>query len=406
MRLVHLADLHLGFRQFQRVTPTGVNQREADVALAFTRAVDKTIALAPDLVLVAGDVFHTVRPTNTAILHCVRQVQRLVQALPNAPVVMIAGNHDAPRSSDTVCILTLLAQFGVTVVHRAAERVHFPAHGLSVLCVPDVPHEERVKLEPDPDAKFNVLLLHGEVRGVMPSRGELADRATEIYEPGDFSAAWDYVALGHYHVYTRVAEKAYYAGAIEYTSSNNWGEVSSVWKEVRYEQKQKLPGKGIVEHDLVTAKHKFHLIQPPRRVLDLEPVSARGLNAEAVDAAIRHAVERAPGGIDEKVVRLVVQDLPRHVARELDYKAIRDYSRRALNFQLDARRPELLRTGDAHSGAPGRRPSLAETLRDRLLARPLEAGTDRERLVALGLEYLRQADELATPMATDGEEDG
>ncbi len=399
MRLVHLADLHLGFRQFQRVTPTGVNQREADVALAFTRAIDKTIALAPDLVLVAGDVFHTVRPTNTAILHTVRQVQRLVQALPHAPVVMIAGNHDAPRSSDTVCILTLLAQFGVTVVHRGTERVAFPEHGLSVLCVPDVPQAERVRLEPDPDARFNVLLLHGEVRGVMPGHGDGTDRATEVYEAGDFSAAWDYVALGHYHVYTRVADKAYYAGALEYTSPNAWG-------ELREERRQKLPGKGIVEHDLATGKHKFHPIEPPRRVIDLEPVSARGQNAEAVDTLVRQAIDRAPGGIDDKVVRLVVQDLPRHVARELDYKQIRDFSRRALHFQLDARRPELLRTGEASSGAPGRRPSLAETLRDRLLARSLEVGTDRERLVALGLEYLRQADEIATPTAVDGEEVG
>jgi DNA repair exonuclease SbcCD nuclease subunit len=64
MRLVHLSDLHLGFRQYQRLTPTGVNQREADVALAFRRAVDRTVELRPDLVLVAGDVFHTcARPT-------------------------------------------------------------------------------------------------------------------------------------------------------------------------------------------------------------------------------------------------------------------------------------------------------------------------------------------------------
>ena len=62
MRLVHLADLHLGFRQYQRLTPAGINQREADVAGTFRRALDRVIALRPDLVLVAGDVFHTVRP--------------------------------------------------------------------------------------------------------------------------------------------------------------------------------------------------------------------------------------------------------------------------------------------------------------------------------------------------------
>ena len=399
MRLVHFADLHLGFRQFQRVTPTGMNQREADVALAFTRAIDRTIALRPDLVLVAGDVFHTVRPTNTAILHAVRQVQRLVAALPDSPLVMIAGNHDAPRSSETSCILTLFAQLGATVVHRAVERVQFAERRLSVLCVPDVPHAARPDLTPDPDALFNVLLLHGDVEGAIPLHAASVDRATVQYAPGDFGGGWDYVALGHYHVYKQVAPKAYYAGALDYTSPNSWG-------ELREERSRKLPGKGLIEHDLATGKHKFHSIEPPRRLIDLPPISARGQNAEAVDAAIKQAVERAPDGIDDKVVRLVVHDLPRHVARELDYKQIRAFAKRALHFQLDPRRPESLRVGDAVSGAPGRRPSLAETLRDRLLARALQQGIDRDRLVSQGLEYLRQADDLTAPTAVMGEEEG
>ena len=68
MRLVHLSDLHLGYRQFQRQTAAGINQREADVASVFRAAIDKIIDVKPDLVLMAGDVFHNVRPSNPAIL--------------------------------------------------------------------------------------------------------------------------------------------------------------------------------------------------------------------------------------------------------------------------------------------------------------------------------------------------
>jgi len=67
MRIAHLADLHLGFRQFQRLDASGVNQREADVAGAFRRAIDAVIDRRPDAVLIAGDLFHSVRPTNRAI---------------------------------------------------------------------------------------------------------------------------------------------------------------------------------------------------------------------------------------------------------------------------------------------------------------------------------------------------
>ena len=67
MKIAHLADLHLGYRAYHRSTSRGVNQREADVADAVRRAVAQVAELRPDLVLIAGDVFHAVRPSNTAI---------------------------------------------------------------------------------------------------------------------------------------------------------------------------------------------------------------------------------------------------------------------------------------------------------------------------------------------------
>src|SRR3989304_5035706 len=100
-----------------------MNQREADVAESFTRAVDRVIGLAPDLVLIGGDVFHTVRPTNLAILHAFPQVSRLVPGLPGAIVAMVPGNHDMPRSTETTCILRLFTPLGIHVVKRRRMQV-------------------------------------------------------------------------------------------------------------------------------------------------------------------------------------------------------------------------------------------------------------------------------------------
>ena len=61
MKLAHLSDLHLGFRQYERLTPRGANQREADVATALKRAVDDLLEQEPDCVVIAGDVFNAVR---------------------------------------------------------------------------------------------------------------------------------------------------------------------------------------------------------------------------------------------------------------------------------------------------------------------------------------------------------
>ncbi|MCX5766010.1 MAG: DNA repair exonuclease [Gemmatimonadetes bacterium] len=385
MRLVHLSDLHLGFRQFQRTTPAGINQREADVALSFTRAIDRVIELRPELVLIGGDVFHTVRPTNPAILHAFAQFSRLMRELPDAIVVMVAGNHDMPRSSETTCILRLFAPLGIHVVDSEPRRLRFPEHGLSILAVPDMPPGS-VALEPDPDATTNVLVLHGEVAGAIPQHLEHTDRASLQIPAADVSSpGWNYVALGHYHVYKRVGPNAYYSGALDYTSSNPWGEIEE-------EREQKLPGKGMIERDLVTGKQTFHPLTVARPLVDLTPIAGRGMSAPDLDAAIAAAVDKAPGGIDGKVVRLVARDVPRHVLREVDHKALRDLQRRALHFHLDTRRPEMVRP--ATSGAPGRRASLADTLRESLRSRTLTSDIDRDALVELGLHYLREAESM------------
>ena len=396
MRLVHLSDLHLGFRQFQRQTPAGINQREADVAAAFARAVDKLIAIAPDVILVGGDVFHTVRPTNTAILHAFQQFARLVAALPRTAVVIVAGNHDMPRSTETSCILRLFAApLGIHVADREAHRFRFDDLGLAVLAVPDLP-PGTVELMPDPTARYNVLLLHGEVQGALPhadtpERAEVQIPVSEVTREG-----WDYVALGHYHVYKRVADHVYYSGSLEYTSTNPWGELAD-------EKAAKLPGKGMIERDLRSGKQTFHPLPVSRPYLDLPPIEGRGMSAADLDRAIQNAVSRVGGGIDGKVVRLVARNVPRHIAREIDHKALRELQRRALHFHFDTRRPELVRRQSA-GGAPGRRPSLADTLREALRGRAVPAGVESDALIALGLRYLEEAEDSEPVRALPGEE--
>jgi DNA repair protein SbcD/Mre11 len=391
MRLVHLADLHLGYRQYQRLTPGGVNQREADVATTFRSSIDRIIALRPDVIVVAGDIFHSVRPTNQAILHAFLQFSRLVRQLPETTVLLVAGNHDTPRAAETGGILQLFAQLGLSVVDREATRLSFPEKELSILAVPDVPGLIRPPLTPDPSARFNVLVIHGEVQGMLPAGAATTDRAAVEISHEELSASrWDYVAFGHYHVYREIAPNAYYSGSIDYTSANSWGEL--------YEQRvADIPGKGFIERDLISGRHRFHALPPTRPLLDLPPISAVGLTATELDERIHALVDGIEDGIDDKIVRVTIRDVPRHIARELDHKTIRDYKRRALNFQLDLLRPEATRTHA--SGAPGRRPSLNEIVREKLAARPLDADLDRGALIDRAMKYLDEAQAIAPAAA-------
>ena len=390
MRLVHLSDLHLGYRQYQRLTPTGINQREADVARTFKAAVDQLIALRPDIVLVAGDVFHTSRPTNAAILHAFRQFLRVRTELPDATIVMVAGDHDTPRTSESGSIMGLFEQIGVHVASAEARRFTIPEHGVSILAVPDVPGHVP-QLDPDPSARVNLLVIHAEVQEVIPRYYAELDRATVRLTQRELGVErWSYIALGHYHVHHRVAPNAFYSGSLDYTSLN-------VWFDRSEESERGLKGKGFVEFDLDTGRHRFHPVPASRDLLDLTPIKGRDMSVAELNEAIRHAVERVRGGIDDKIVRLVVRDVPRQVSRELDHRIIREYKRRALSFNLDTRKPDATRREAA--GAPSRRPSVMDVVRDELRARDVPPDLDRDRLVDLGLKYLSDADTAPVAMA-------
>ena len=368
------------------------------MAQSFARAVDKVIELEPDIVLIAGDVFHQVRPSNTAILHAYFQFARLRRALPDTEIVMVAGNHDTPRAVETGSILRLFAALGLHVIDGEAQLLEFPALDLSVLAVADNQHV-RPNLVPPGTHRWNLLLLHGEVEGMLGPFAATRDLESREIPQEDLNAArWDYIALGHYHVYRRIAPNQFYSGSLDYTSSNAWGE--------RIEEGLAgVPGKGIIEHDLATGVHTFHPIAPSRAFVDLPAVSARGLTTDEVNDRVRLVVESQPGGIDDKVVRLVIRDLPRHITRQIDHSQLREFRRRALHFHLDTRRPETIRA--VGHGAPGRRPSLAEFVRDKLRERVVASDVDRNALVDLGLRYLKDAEEregasASSPAGVDG----
>jgi exonuclease SbcD len=166
------------------------------------------------------------------------------------PIIMVAGNHDFPRAADTGCLLPLFQQLGVTVVDRAAQKIVFPELSLNVLAVPDTPGMVRPAFTPDPECRFNIVVMHGEVEGMSGLRHE---RALQSYRQGDVPAGWDYIALGHYHVHQQLAPNMYYSGSIDYTSTNPWGELAD-------EKKFGVSGKGFVERNLVTGEHTFHAL--------------------------------------------------------------------------------------------------------------------------------------------------
>ena len=390
MKLAHLADLHLGFRQYDRQTPRGGNQRETDVADAFRRAVDDLLEQRPDLILVAGDVFHSVRPTNSAILFLFKEVHRLRAGLPDTPIVMIAGNHDTPRSTETGTILRLYEALGVHVAIETAQYLTFSRLDCSVLAAPHqaLAQPERPALRPQRGTTFNVLLVHGQLPGLGEQRGTMEYGGAPVQLEDLAPAQWDYVALGHYHVAREIEKNAWYAGSLEYVAPNPWGQLQD-------EEEYRARGKGYLLVHLPGSRVEFRPVDRTREHIDLPSIDGKGLTPNQLDERIAAHVTAAKSAIDGQIVRQLVFDVPRATARDLDHAAIRGYKARALHYQLDLRRPDV-RRGDA-PGSFTHRQTLPETVQTFLEHRPLDADLDRAEFVRLGVDYVARVGREGEP---------
>lgn len=385
MRLAHLADLHLGFRQYYRQTPEGINQREADIAYAFRAAVDGILEARPDAIVIAGDVFHAVRPTNRSIVWAYRELQRLRIGLPEAEIVAIAGNHDTPRSSDIGSILRLYEELGVHVATDEPKRFPFPGLGLSVTAIPHAALQgDPIQKHPEGPEPFQVILMHGEVEGLLPGDRSLMEYGGLPIPIEELRREnWAYCALGHYHVQHEVFPRCWYPGSLEYTSTNIWGELVE-------EALKGLPGKGWLLADLDSGQVTSKPVPSARRIWDAPLLDADALSPAEIDRAIGERLAQVPGGIHDAIVRLVVENIPRAVMRELDHAALRYARAEALHFHLDCRRPIVSRA--VGTGAPGKRQTLPEMVSEFLARRPLPERLSRDRFVSLGLELLNDPD--------------
>lgn len=371
MRLVHIADPHLGYRAYNRINRAGLNAREADVFDAFRRALAKAVELQPDVVLIAGDLFHIVRPSNLTIQHTFRELAAF-RGKTDAPVIIVGGNHDSPRSADTGCILDLFGNLPeIHVAHSEYVQVKLANLDMSVFCLCHraLPQLSSLKIEPDSQSARNVLMVHGTVEGIVRHAYDIH----EISRSQVISDAWDYIAFGHYHVFEQLAPNAYYAGSLEYTSSN-------IWSETKHD-------KGFIEYDLDERKLvAFHKLRT-REVVDLRPIDAAGMAVDDVNTMIQRRVESVPGGHENKIVRLVVENVHRSLQADLDYAAIRKVRAEALHFDL-LLRPPARDNRAARTGEPGQSLTLEQEWDEFAGTYELPAGVDRDHWTQLGRDYL------------------
>jgi DNA repair exonuclease SbcCD nuclease subunit len=373
MKILHVSDTHLGYSAYNRLdAETLINQREQDVYDVFEKFVDHALETKPDLVLHAGDLFDTVRPSNRAIAECLKQLLRLSAA--GIPTVLISGNHSTPRLRETGSVFKLLEHIEhIYPIYKSSyERLSIPElPGVEIHGLPHVGTEEQLQqsldaFAPVDEAKLNIGLIHGAILGVDKFRSFEFNEM--MIASGYLKAEFDYIALGHYHEFVEVEPNAYYSGSTERFSFN----------EVAHKCK------GFIELELEKGKRELRFIElPTRPMVDLPPVNCSELGDTGVTETIVERIESVePAG---KILRLRVNNLRVGEYHNIDFGRIRKLTRDAVYYEQpnDVQQDELV----FQHGASPRIGRLSEEFSEFLKGYPVEK-LDKKRLKKLGLDYI------------------
>jgi DNA repair protein SbcD/Mre11 len=366
MRIIHVADTHLGYKNFSgKVDPVrNLNQRECDIYDAWHAAIDVAIERKPDLFVHAGDLFDSSRPSPRAIVEALSGFAKLRDA--DIPALVIAGNHSTPRFRSGGSVFEILREFGISAIWGEPETIR--ANGLTVHCVPHEPQAEQLladirSLRLDAKAEANVLVLHAGLEGVRQDYHEVNEiaLAPEELAKGEYA----YIALGHLHKFHAPQLNAIYAGSLERL---DFGDVDSE--------------KAVVEIDLAAGAGSEGFVRrhpiSTRPMLDIA-LPCDGIGPTEILEALEHEIDGV--ALEGAVLRLRFEAIQRDVYHSLDLAAIDEVLAPCLHVVRSVGRSGIMISGEDDSDI-----SFAVFGR-----REMPKGVDAEAVLRLALGYLGDA---------------
>jgi DNA repair exonuclease SbcCD nuclease subunit len=402
LKIFHIADTHLGFSAYNKLDPeSGLNQREIDFYNAFERFVDIAVEKKPDLILHAGDLFDSVRPTNRAISLALDQLIRLSEA--KIPIVIIAGNHETPRLRETGSVFRLFEHLDhVYPVYKSRyECIEFPEFDLKIHAVPHCMDAEALqnaleKLVPDSKVKHNIAMLHAAIVGVSVFRS--SEFNEQDVASGYLKPEFDYIALGHYHEFCKVDENAYYAGSPERVNFLEAAHKRKGFIEIEIELDTQITdgngGGDQDEYEVFYPEPVLHELET-RPMVDLKPVDCSSMDRFQIGPEIIKRIDEVEP--EDKILRLKILNLPMEVYRALDFNQLRKLTAAALYFELQY---DVTKDDQDTQVADIRFELLGNEFKSFISNQAIE-GLDKIKLTSLGLDYLAAA---GADISGEGEE--
>jgi len=317
MKLVHIADTHLGLAAFSRLDPdSGMNLREKQIYDNFLAAIDVIIREKPDVLVHAGDLFDTVKPKTRAYTTVLDALTRLHEA--GIPLVIVTGNHSMVKTRYTTSPLAVL-DYHPAEIHAAYsfkyERVEI---GNTVFhLIPNMLRAEDYRTAYDTiglaPGRNNVLVTHGLATAIKDKR--LATVAEHELDSTILSDNFDYIALGHYHNQSQITSNAWYSGSTEYLT----------YGEIRDEK-----GGLVVD----PARHTVeHLDLPRTPMYDCGTIACAGRHtAEITDEIIGRVEHKRPEKFS--LAQVTLDGMSREHGKGIDMRALAPVREMLLDLKI------------------------------------------------------------------------
>lgn len=294
IRVLHLADLHLGWSPTFMGNLQEERQRERDDLLK--RAVDYVLSEkgAIQMVIIAGDLFETHRPDPALEDAVVKDLRRLIDN--GISVVTVPGNHDEISYHDSVYRRRAANWPGILVQNPYPERVanleinNTPIYLYSLAYTGGLtkPIMDATNLPKSGDTPgVHIGIFHGSLDW------DAGDRSLPLASDALATAGYDFVALGHIHKYQEKKKgKTFflYPGAIEAKSFSDPGtgffSIISINADVNAAMKSSATGATVISIEKVPVPGVRPCLQD---TLDLSGFT----NEEDVLRRIKELAERA-----------------------------------------------------------------------------------------------------------------
>lgn len=204
MTFAHISDLQLGHNRFDgRLS----RRREQDFYDSW-HLLAKQLAARQDIshVVIVGDIFDYASPSTAARFAFAEGLRFLTDGF--KVVILVSGNHDSPRATETMHPLSLYKDWPYVQVVTDQAITTFDG---KFRAIPWQWGEPITAQDLESDAP--VLAVHA----ACPMLEAYSREGTRDFL-SEMGAGYRYVALGDYHIPTQVPPNAWYSGSLEHTS--------------------------------------------------------------------------------------------------------------------------------------------------------------------------------------------